>query len=59
MSDQQDYGTIGAHNSDWAFGLTDSEIATTLEHHARLAPRDATYYALHEAARRLRMKSAT
>lgn len=42
----------------WADNLTDEELAATLEHTARLAPKDATFYALVQAAQRLRQKNS-
>jgi len=41
-------------HAEWAESLTNDELAATLEHHARLAARDATFYITAEAARRLR-----
>ena len=38
----------------WAENLTDEELAATLEHTARLAHKDATFYAITQAAKRLR-----
>lgn len=38
----------------WAENLTDEELAATLEHTARLAHKDATFYAITQAAQRLR-----
>ena len=42
----------------WADKLTDEELAATLEHTARLSPKDATFYALVQAAQRLRQKNS-
>lgn len=41
----------------WAEELTDEELAATLEHTARLAHKDATFYAVVQAAQRLRKYS--
>lgn len=38
----------------WAEKLTDDELAAALEHAARLAPKDATFYVIAQAAQRLR-----
>lgn len=40
----------------WAENLTDEELAATLEHTARLAHKDATFYAITQAAQRLRQR---
>lgn len=41
----------------WADELTDDELAATLEHISRLSPKDATFYAITQAAQRLRKYS--
>ena len=41
-------------NAAWVEKLTDEELATALEHASRLAQKDATFYVMHQAARRLR-----
>lgn len=41
-------------NAAWAEKLNDEELAAALEHASRLAPKDATFYLIHQAAQRLR-----